>query len=338
LLDQVSSFPDQKFATFLEKRENPNERNFIFMRKNFSPLIWATTLVISSLGLAQTNTNVIRAEIEGGASRRETPRDPDSAPPREGSRFSYEKDHHHRPFEAETDNDWYERCFNASRELIRARRQGNFYATQGRLAKAHEIFSAAINRIADGDLSISRRAPGPHLVFAAEEAKQILDNTASATSALPERLKVQVEYLMSSELIELLLSAYDDLDTKYARGISSKCGDCWFDRLPREYFDGVRKLAQRFVDLQTRLDEVQASDLVELKISKSIAVAATHFLEVYTGRRAYCSAIENLIDLRDGICEYLEDPDYPSHEMIPWVRARLRKVRNELSESRRDCN
>ncbi len=290
------------------------------MRNFLSTLIIPTTLILSSASFAHDTNNSSEAHYRNGHSHG-------------GQR------NHGNPVNGHIDSrDWYESCSNASRELTRARRDASFHAVHGRLAEAASELKSAVYRVADGDLRIiGRQAPGPHLAFAALEGQKILQTADGALGALPARLRVQVDYLISSELVDLLIQAFDDLDNKYVKQISDDCGSCWFDKLPLEYFDGVRLLALRFVELQIKLQEVLASDLVEIKIAKSVTIAATNFLEAYTGRRAYCSALNDLIDLKDWICGYMQQPNYPSYELIPAIRHRLKHIKNELNVSKRGC-
>ncbi len=237
-------------------------------------------------------------------------------------------------------DDWFERCTAANTELIRARNAASFHARNGRLAEAASEIRRAIFRVADGDLNAQRNpAPGPHLMIAAREAKIIIETAESAVASLKAPLRLQIEYLISNDMVNLLLDAYKDLDDKYARNVRRECGDCWFEGLPMSYFDGVRDLARRFVGLQIKLQKYQASDLVELKMAKATSEAARNFLEVYTNRRAYCSALNELVDISRTVCDYLDRPSYPAHELIPLIRHRLKHAKEDLmGQDRRDCH
>jgi hypothetical protein len=242
-------------------------------------------------------------------------------------------------FISEVADDWFGRCTSAYNELIEARRRANFHSRAGRLTEASKSIRDAIRRVTEGgDLHVVRSpSPGPHLTMAAKEAREILHVADHAVAGLKPDLQVQIEYLIANQMIGLLINAYEDLDIKYARNIKKHCGDCWFDGLPVEYFDGVKNLAVRFIDLQIKLQKYQASDLVELKIAQATAFAAQNFLEIYTGRRAYCGAYNRLDSLTKDICDYLKRPTFPSYEMIPDVRIRLIGAREALDVSNRDC-
>lgn len=236
-------------------------------------------------------------------------------------------------------------CGNYISDLNRIFRHSNEVARTGNLfAAASELYAGLLKK----PLPVEPN-PLPHTVEAIRAGTKIARALVSATNQqvgkLGANLVGQVRYAMLADIYTTIQYAFRSLDSEFYMRTIQTCVfggvDCYGDRydmLPTEYYDGIRRLAARFVKLQLRMGELQADDLVELNVSEAVAFGARDTLLHSVFRRSLACAIEDLNELGNQIQDELASGSpIPRSWQVQDVRNSLQSIFDRLEDARPYC-
>lgn len=228
------------------------------------------------------------------------------------------------------------RCSNDIYDLSRAASRANRIAGQGRLNEAANILVSALKA---KEITIG---PGgydlPHTRYAIQYGSQLLQEVVDAAESergrLPANLVAQIKYMTAAEVYKLIRRAYYDLDVNYFRQVhSSWCRgySCNqqdpFGFLPQDYYQGVARLAQDFLQVQKSLSIAQGSDKIELHSIAATSFAAKSILLSSVFRRSFSCQITRLHDLEYDVRGYLQCSDgIPSWSFVDDIRAQFNSI------------
>jgi hypothetical protein len=200
---------------------------------------------------------------------------------------------------------------------------------QANLASRHDLNQAA-TMIAN---AITQAASVPqfrvgtghfHFVVALRAASGVVSAIMSSTASgtLGPILAAQIRYGVLAELAELVINAHKELDVQFVQPVFQECGyGCWGHRdLPQDYYNGVARLAAKFMDLMTSSAEgtpernMLGSVKVELAVTKAAVHAAKIVLINSRLRESYASNIYALQNLEVMISEMLVPGGLASEE------------------------
>jgi hypothetical protein len=160
----------------------------------------------------------------------------------------------------------------------------------------------------------------PHFFVALEHARSLaiqLDaEVRNETRSWPDqsqarRFAGRVRYYTFARALEMALNAYVQLDARYffvlprsnCDFLQNQCNQPYFvGVLPREYFDGVKNLALRFLVQEREAGRLQGLDRIELVAIQTTARAASALLHESVFRREFRCIVHrlNILDRRVG--------------------------------------
>ncbi|MCM2322455.1 MAG: hypothetical protein NDJ90_04255 [Oligoflexia bacterium] len=237
------------------------------------------------------------------------------------------------------------RCQTWVTDLQNARWSADLEARSGNIDGAAQLLFRALlqkrNEIG------GRYNPAPNTADAIRASINIADEVFDASNAtdVPLRLRDELRYLMLDSLYGFIEQAYFNIDQEYYHHVSRYCsryrqcqnGD--FSEFPPAYsagyYDGVRQLALGLLDLQIRLDELQASDVLELRVSRAVTSGASDMLLSSVLRRNLSCPINKLVFATKQIDRFLSCGDIalPRYEQVHLVRELILDARHNLSDS-----
>ena len=227
------------------------------------------------------------------------------------------------------------RCETYVSDLRAIANRAGYIARTGQLSKAADTLFQGLQAKAASVVGLNREPEAPHTVMAIKAGYEIASATMTSTGKqsgrLGQMLTGQVRYQTLSEIYNLIINAYEDLDAAYFYQTYNVCnrgcyGDGYFG-LPFEYYNGVAELAHKFLSLQSRDSQMQASDNVELKISRAVAKGAKNILMNSVFRRSYACTISSLHGLENDITEHLNGCGYMSTvQFVDYVRDRIEQA------------
>lgn len=184
------------------------------------------------------------------------------------------------------------------------------------LNQAAVIVANAIKRAAQGADQFRVGTGYFHFIVALKGAAGVVDaimNSTGTSQTLSPALVGQIRYGFLTELAELLINAHESLDVQYVYPVYRECEHrCGYDRdLPQDYFNGVAKLAEKFMSLMTSSSEgtperyMLGSPKVELAVTKAVAHAAKIILINSRLRESYAWNVQALQNLEIEIQQML---------------------------------
>lgn len=246
--------------------------------------------------------------------------------------------------------DLLSQCNNYVMDLNISLQKANSVARFGQLSKASDILSQAIF-----DKEASLPLPNvdylyPHTVEAIRAAAEVVRATISSTtkiknSGTPNQIG-QLRYIMFSSLIQMINSAYHDLDEVYFMNAFRSCYNGCFpfpgdfrSVLPLAYYDGVRELAFKIISLQQYLGQLQGYDVVEIEISGAIVKSAKNILLGSIFRRDLSCVINQLYYLEQTINDYMNcgSQNIPTQYQVQEIRIGINSIAQALRQQARTC-
>ena len=152
-------------------------------------------------------------------------------------------------------------------------------------------------------------------------------------------LGIQVEFLMLTELVNLINWANNNLDNPFYNDVVdtyiSYGNDFNQVEFPLDYFRNVKKLSVKFLDVYAKVQNALASNKVELDIAHSFAVASKSVLRTSVYRRSFCTALSGLNHISDLIQRYqCSQSRLPSYRQVQVVRKTMNQVKNDIQNTR----
>ena len=225
-------------------------------------------------------------------------------------------------------------CSNWFTELQSAGWRAGMEAQNGNLGGAATIL---LDALAQKDSEIGFPNPAPNTADAIRVGHIVAMEAFAASSdpSLPPRLKAQVRYMIVDSMYDVIEWAYYQLDTRYYRHVYDSCRSGYSCRLPDDYYDRVRQLALKFLNVQLQLGPVQASDYLELRVSRAVTAGAKEILNNSTARRYLACPISKLAFTEQQINRFLscQDTSVPRRDQVLIVRRLLTDARNMLTEA-----
>jgi hypothetical protein len=159
--------------------------------------------------------------------------------------------------------------------------------------------------IAEADRILKERLPlgaeiTPHTLDALNAGLKFVravQNSAGTQTGVAARTKDKVVYRAISNVYQLAIDAYNDLDVPYYFSYVDQCyGRGCDDRFDMSdaYFDGLRDLSLKMLNLYLSDDEALANDYIELNAAKSAAQSAQFFLNASEYRRGFACQLKEL--------------------------------------------
>ncbi len=241
-------------------------------------------------------------------------------------------------------DDVYAWCLDMVRELRQARNNANRMAYYGNFEHANNILFNALekagNRSRDGLVR-----PTPHtaeaIFYGLDWARAVI---ATSNQNLDCKLGAQVKFNFLFGLVGVILYAHDDIDSNNYKNLVQKCkpwqSPCWTNEnfesnLPDHYFDGLKKLAAKFLTLQANQADAMASNKLEMVSSRVVTSATIHILRQSMYRRSFCNMISSLENTLATIDSYVgPTPGFPPYAIADGVML----IRAELQSIARDLN
>ena len=234
-------------------------------------------------------------------------------------------------------------CQNWITDLQNARWRANLEARNGYLDRAANMLYDALSQKGP---QLGFPNPAPNTADAIRVGINMAVETMSATDdrGIPARLRGELRYLMLDSIFEFVEWAYYGLDQRFYRQVFDHCGrgggpGCQggIAYLPMEYYDGVRQLALRLLNLQIQLAPLQASDVLELRIARAVSAGSRDILLSSVLRRNLACPINKLTFTVDQINSFLacSGTSLPRREQVEVVRSLLVDARNTLASA--DC-
>lgn len=234
-------------------------------------------------------------------------------------------------------------CSSWISDLQNARWNAQLEASNGNLGGAADHLQATLtekaSNIGNGDFS-----PTPHTADAIRVGAAVVREafSAAAHEMLPPRLSDQLRYIVADNTYALIEWAYFQLDDRYYRDVFETChrpgrrcndGDP-MRFLPPGYFDGVRQLGLQFMNMQIDLSRIEASDAIELRLSKVVAQGARDILMSSLYRRGLACPISKLEFAVSQIDSYLcGTTNLTRPQQVGIVRRLMTDARNSIAES-----
>jgi hypothetical protein len=179
--------------------------------------------------------------------------------------------------------------------------------------------------------------PLPYTLKALSGSVYVEEESRQALNQIPERYKEtrdMVSYLVLDQLTNLSLSAYRDLDHPYYVDYARRSSDWELDSSRSiAYFDGIRRLAVRFLSFQDKIKDALATDGVELRTARASAVVAIRLLEHSPFRRGFCPSIRDLESLVR-LIDRFDGPDQriPRDQQRRLVRSWIASILDRLNQ------
>lgn len=235
-------------------------------------------------------------------------------------------------------------CSNWITDLQQVRWSASLEASTGNMEGAATQLKNALDEKA-GEVATVFPNPAPHAADAIVVSANIVEEVFAQSLTLPQRLRVQVRYLMADSVYSLIEDAFNNLDRNYYSDVLNHCGyghhDCYRDIgsgsfLPREYYDGMRRLAVKILDLQESLAHYQASDILELGVSHAVSIGARDILMNSVVRRSMACEIGQLDFTAKQIERFLscEGSSVNRPTQVRIVRDLLEKAKEGLRNTR----
>ncbi|HWU45046.1 MAG TPA: hypothetical protein VN132_16450 [Bdellovibrio sp.] len=239
-------------------------------------------------------------------------------------------------------SDILSRCSNYVSDIKRAMAKAGYLARSGHLEQASNVLLQALAAKVRTNIGVAAEE-APHTLAAIQGAYQIavaaFQSTANEQGRLGGSLVGQVRYTTMSELVKLVVRAYEELDAPYYVDAYStcqfgRCEDAYEELLPREYFMGIVKLAHQFLLMEKYMAPMQANDRVEIAISGAVVKASKNILLGSLFRRSYACTITDLHNLEIEINEQLNCGGYmPDFRFVDYIRQAIA----EASRDTRTC-
>jgi len=152
-------------------------------------------------------------------------------------------------------------------------------------------------------------------------------------------LGIQVEFMMLTELINLVNWANNNLDNPYYSDVVDTYISFGNDfnqvEFPLDYFKNVKKLSVKFLSVYDKVQQALASNRVELDIAHSFAVASKSVLNTSVYRRSFCAGLTGLQHITSLIERFqCGQARVPSYRQVQIVRRTMDKVRTDINNTR----
>lgn len=232
---------------------------------------------------------------------------------------------------------WYQdilnRCTGYISDMMMVRMQASQAARMGQLNQAANMLA---NKLAEKAAQIPvGENIYPHTMEAIRSGNQVVQALMDSTSLMANQPQTslivgQVRYKTADRVYQLIEKAFHRLDEKY---FMSSVKSCWHGchgsllGLPSEYYEGVRVLAQDFLNLQKQEAPTMAFDSVELAVAAETVSAAKNILLTSVFRRDYACVITDLHNLEWEIRSYNQCGGIlPSNWFVDSIRARINSI------------
>ena len=233
-------------------------------------------------------------------------------------------------------------CSNWITELQQVRWSASLEASNGNMVgAANQLKRALDDKVSE--IGQVFPTPAPHTADAIVVSSNILEEVFARSFDMSPRLRDQVRYMMADAVYALIEDAYNDLDRNYYREVLNQCGygrhGCQGERdsshLMRSYYDGMRQLAVKILNLQQSVAQYQASDNLELGSSYAVSIGARDILMNSLARRSLSCEIGLLDFTAKQIERFLscDGSNLSRPHQIRIVRDLLAKAKADLRAS-----
>lgn len=237
--------------------------------------------------------------------------------------------------------DLYARCGDDLAALNSAQSRANrIVRNVGFNAAANELI-ATLQQQAANVPAIGADVALPHTMMAIKASAQIVNALSASLNGrdVPVMMAGQVKFVLANKLYNLIKQAYNEIDSELSRPVVYNCygRGCYdgsisigYDAYPQyyqAYYNGVRDLAVKFIDLQKQTDGMQATDNTELAMTAAVAGAAKEILLNSMFRRSYACGILELQSIQSDAQEFMcSNPGYNQADFVRELRQRLENV------------
>ncbi|WP_372654997.1 hypothetical protein [Halobacteriovorax sp.] len=199
--------------------------------------------------------------------------------------------------------------------------------------RLHNALKDSANKVAFDSIDVP-----PHTATSIINSYRISEKVKdSIQKNLPDRrLGLQVEFMMLTELINIVNWANTNLDNPYYRNVVDTYISFGNNFSSMNYFNDylgkVKQLSIKYLRSYQKVKEALASNKVELDVAHSFASAAKETLQQSVYRRQFCAGLNGL----DHIMRLTESfqcgqAQIPSYRQVNIVRSTMSKVEREIS-------
>lgn len=233
--------------------------------------------------------------------------------------------------------DLLDRCQSYISRLTTAQELADRISLTGDLMKAASVMKNAILTEANGLPPPFAGGANPHTIESIRVAASIVNRVYSGTeSALPKlgsMLVGQIRFLVLQNAINLIRHAYVNLDAYHFLSNVNTCyRGCQTQRLPFDYFDGVKNLALSYLRFQEGPGRETADDRVELFMAQAMISAAKETLARSLSRRELACAVSDLHKLEGEVTSAVCTSNYglPISDSVGYVRNEIQRIISEI--------